>query len=295
MESAGGAEEQDPYDEQLFNMPCKFSSLLMITVQVNQAKLQMEVDTGASASIISYDTFMEGWPALQTVLSNHTAVFADELGCVKGVKAKIYVNPEARPRFCKPRSVPFAFREKVNKELERLEKSGVIEPVQHADWAAPIVPKLKKDGSVRICGDYKLTVNQAAKTDSFPLPRIDDLFASLAGGQAFSKLDLAHAYLQLELNGESKKLVTINTQKGLFQYNRLPFGVSAAPSIFQRTIEGVLQGIPNVCVYLDDILITGKTNSEHLMNLHAVLTRLEEAGMRLKRKKCSFLLHTQSA
>ena len=334
------------------------------TVQVNQVKLQMEVDTGASASIISYDTFMEGWPALQrsqlhqshkklrtytgeelmvegqlmvevvygdqrkelpllvvagrgpslmgrdwllhirldwqsihsleavsitslqTVLSNHTAVFADNLGCVKGVKAKIYVDPEARPRFCKPRSVPFAFREKVNKELERLEKTGVIEPVQHADWAAPIVPVLKKDGSVRICGDYKLTVNQAAKTDSFPLPRIDDLFASPAGGQAFSKLDLAHAYLQLELNGESKKLVTINTQKGLFQYNRLPFGVSAAPSIFQRTIEGVLQGIPNVCVYLDDILITGKTNSEHLMNLHAVLTRLEEAGMRLKRKKC---------
>ena len=91
-----------------------------------------------------------------------------------------------------------------------------------------------------------------------------------------------HIYLQLELDDESKKLVTINTQKGLFQYNRLPFGVSAAPSIFQRTIEGVLQGIPNVYVYLDDILITGKTNGEHLMNLHAVLTRLEEAGMRLK-------------
>ena len=142
---------------------------------------------------------------------------------------------------------------------------------------------MKQDGSVRICGDYKLTVNQAAKTDSFPLPRIDDLFASLDGGQAFSKLDLAHAYLQLELDDESKKLVTINTQKGLFQYNRLPFGVSEAPSNFQRTIEGVLQGIPNVCVYLDDIVITRKTNSEHL-------TRLEEARMWLKRKKCSFLL-----
>ena len=125
-------------------------------------------------------------------------MFADELGCVKGVKAKIYVDPEARPMFCKPRSVPFAFRKKVNEELERLEKTGVIETVQHGDWAAPIVPVLNKDGSVRICGDYKLTVNQAAKTDSFPLPRIDDLFASLAGGQAFSKLDLAHAYLQLE-------------------------------------------------------------------------------------------------
>ena len=216
-------------------------------------------------------------------------MFTDELGCVKGIKAKIYVDPEARLRFCKPRTVPFAFREKVNKELECLEKTGVIEPVQHADWAAPIVLVLKQDGSVRICGDYKLTVNQAAKTDSFSLPRIDDLFASLAGGQAFSKLDLAQAYLQLKLDDESKKLVTINNQKGLFQYNRLPFGVSAAPSIYQRTIDGVLQGIPNVCVNLDDILITGKTNSEHLMNLNAVLTRLEEAGMRLKRKKCSFL------
>ena len=141
----------------------------------------------------------------------------------------------------------------MNKELERLEKIGVIEPVQHADWAAPIVTVLKQDGSVHICGDYKLTVNQAAKTDSFPLPRIDDLFASLAGGQASSKLDLAHAYLQLELDDESKKLVTINIQKGLFQYNRLSFDVSAASSIFQRTIEGVLQGISNMCVYLDDI------------------------------------------
>ena len=91
-------------------------------------------------------------------------MFADELGCIKGIKAKIYVDPEARPRFCKPRTVPFEFREKVNKELERLEKTGVIEPVQHADWAAPIVTVLKQDGSVRICGDYKLTVNQAAKT-----------------------------------------------------------------------------------------------------------------------------------
>ena len=149
---------------------------------------------------------------------------------------------------------------------------------------------LKQDGSVRICGDYKVTVNQAAKTDSFPLPRIDDLFASLAGGKAFSKLDLAHAYQQLELDDDSKKLVVINTQKGLYRYNRLPFGVSAAPAIFQRTTKGVLQGIPSVCVYLDDILITGRTGADHLRNLDAVLTRLEEAGMRLKWKKCSFML-----
>ena len=114
--------------------------------------------------------------SLQTVLSNHTSVFADELGCAKGVNAKIYVDPEARPRFCKPKTVPFVFRKKVNKELECLKKTGVIEPVQHADWAVPIVPVLKQNGLVRICGNYKLTVNQAVRTDSFPLPRIYDLF-----------------------------------------------------------------------------------------------------------------------
>ena len=81
------------------------------------------------------------------------------------------MNSTARPRFCKPRTVPYALRAKVNQELERLEKAGVIKPVQFADWAAPIVPVLKPDldGSVRLCGDYKITVDQAAKPDSHRL------------------------------------------------------------------------------------------------------------------------------
>ena len=214
---------------------------------------------------------------LKRILNNHSPVFTKELERLKGVQAKIHIEPDATPIFKGPRSIPFALRPKVHAELERLVKAGVIEPVQFSDWAAQIVPVMKPDGSVRICGDYKVTVNQVAEPDSYPIPWIDYLFASLAGGQTFSKLDLAHAYQQVELEENSKKLTVINTPKGLFQYNRLPFGVSAAPAIFQRTIEGVLQGIPNVCVYLDDILITGKTETEDLRNLDAVLTRLEEA------------------
>ena len=102
----------------------------------------------------------------------------------------------------------------------------------YSDWAAPMIPVLQKDGTVRICGDYKHTVNQAAKIDSFPLPKISNLFASLAGGRTFSKLNLANAYLQIPLDEASQKLVTINTHRGLYKYNRLPFGVSAAPLIF---------------------------------------------------------------
>ena len=112
----------------------------------------------------------------------------------------------------------------------------------------------------------------------------------MAGGKSFTKLDLAHAYTQIPLDELSKQYVTINTHKGLFRYNRLPFGVSAAPSIFQRTMEGLLQGIPYVSIYLDDILITGTSDEEHLATLDKVLSRLEEAGLRLKRSKCAFML-----
>ena len=107
-------------------------------------------------------------------------------------------------------------------------------------------------------------------------------------------LDLSHAYLQIPLDEASRRYVTINTHKGVFEYYRLPFGVASAPSIFQRVMENLLQGIPRVCVYLDDILVTGAIEEEHLANLAQVLQRLETAGMRLKCQKCAFLLPSVS-
>ena len=227
---------------------------------------------------------------LQSVLDRYPDVFKDDLGTVKGLKAKIHVDPEATPLYHKARSVPLALKEKIETELERLQVQGIIEPVQFSKWAAPIVPVIKSDRSVRICGDYKVTVNRVAKLDKYPLPLIDDLFASLAGGKRFTKLDLSHAYQQIELDEQSRQYVTISTHKGLFRYNRLPFGVASAPSIFHRTMENLLQGIPGVCVYIDDILITGHTDEEHLEHLDEVLRRLAEAGMRLKKGRCAYLL-----
>ena len=177
---------------------------------------------------------------LANVLDQHADVFAEGLGTARGITAKIHVDPQAPPRFCKARPIPYALRDKVTRELERLEKASIIEPVEFADWAAPVVPVMKKDGSIRLCGDYKLTVNRAAKVDKYPLPRIEDLFTALAGGTSFTKLDLAHAYQQIPLDADSRKFVTINTLKGLFQYTRLPFGVSSAPALFQRAMENLL-------------------------------------------------------
>ena len=226
---------------------------------------------------------------LKEILKNHGGVFQSGLGTLKDIKAAIHIDESVSPTYCKARTVPYAMRQKVEHELQRLEEDKIIEPIQYSEWAAPIVPVLKPDKSVRICGDYKLTVNKAAKTDKYPIPKAEDIFATLAGGEKFSKLDLTHAYQQVHLDDKSKEYVVINTHKGLYRYNRLPFGVSSAPGIFQRIMENLLQGIPHVAVYLDDVLITGSNDDEHLKTLNLVLSKLESAGLRLKRDKCEFM------
>ena len=97
----------------------------------------------------------------------------------------------------------------------------MIEPVNHSEWAAPIVPVPKADGTVRICGDYKVTINPILEIDQYPLLRPEDLFSTLSGGQKFTKMDLSHAYQQILLDEESCHLVTVNTHRGLYRYNRL--------------------------------------------------------------------------
>ena len=101
----------------------------------------------------------------------------------------------------------------------------------------------KEDQSVRICGDFKVTINPVLQVDQFPLPKPEDLFATLAGGTKFTKLDLSHAYLQVLLNPQSRQYFTVNTHQRLYRYNCLPFGVASAPAVFQETMEKVLQGL----------------------------------------------------
>ena len=119
----------------------------------------------------------------------YSDVFKDELGCLKGMPVKLLVHENAKPKFFKPRPVPILLKDKVTKELEDLQAKGIISPVQSSPWAAPVVPVLKKNGKVRLCGDYKITYNQAAPTETYPLPRIEELYAKMSGGKLFTKLD----------------------------------------------------------------------------------------------------------
>lgn len=140
------------------------------------------------------------------------------MGTVSQFQATLHVKPDALPKFFKPRPVLFAIKAAVEKELD---SSGVITkvPVPHSNWATPIIPVPKKNGRFRICGDFKAIINQALEVDQYPLPKPEDLFATLAGGEKFTKLDLSQAYQQLTLDDKSKIFVTINTHRGLYYYN----------------------------------------------------------------------------
>uniref|UniRef100_A0A3B3C7M6 Gypsy retrotransposon integrase-like protein 1 n=1 Tax=Oryzias melastigma TaxID=30732 RepID=A0A3B3C7M6_ORYME len=229
-----------------------------------------------------------GAEPLQEILKKYPKVFDGKLGSMKDIMVKLAVKPGSTPKCLKARPVPYAIKTKVEAELDRLVENGVLEPVRTSEWATPIVPIMKKDGTPRICGDFKVTVNPVLITEQYPLPLIDDLFSGLAGGQKFSKIDLSQAYLQMHVDPESQELLTIVTHKGLYRHKRLPFGITSAPALFQRAMDHILSGLTGVQCYLDDLLITGPDERTHLKNLDAVFQRLENYGLKVQKDKCEF-------
>lgn len=226
--------------------------------------------------------------AVAELCSKYSDLFKSDLGHIKGEVARLHLKENARPCFLKARPVAFALKSKVESELKQMEAMGIITPVETSEFATPVVPVVKKNGQIRLCGDYKVTINPLLETVKYPLPRIDDLLADLAGGKHFSRIDLRRAYQQVEVDEDSKKYLTINTHLGLYNVNRLPFGITPAPAIFQKVMDSMLKSLPGVSCYLDDILVTGRTEEEHLRNLEGVLKTLLERGVRVQRDKCDF-------
>ena len=159
---------------------------------------------------------------------------------------------------------------KVEQELDRLIENGILTKVETNDRATPIVP-----------------ITYTMDIDQYPLPKVEDIFASLGGGEKFTKLDLKNVYFQIKVR--KVEYLTINTHKGLLLYNRLVFGISSAPAIWLQTVEQILQGLDCVKCILDDMIITGKRNEDHLADLDQVPERVDKYGLRLNVAKCAFL------
>jgi len=226
---------------------------------------------------------------LKELLEKYSNVTSEEFTPIKKIKVHLNMKSKAQPVFLRSRQVPFQIKNKVENELERMVQAGILNPVEASKWATPIVPVLKRDGSIRICGDFSVTVNPCIVVDEHPLPTHDELFAKMAGCRYFSKIDLKQAYLQLELEKEAKKILTLNTSKGLYECNRLMYGVASAPAVWQRTIENILKNIPGVSIFLDDIKIATENEEKHFEILELVLSRLSEFNVRINFDKCAFL------
>lgn len=224
--------------------------------------------------------------AVEHLKSQYADVFTDRLGlCIK-TKVTLYKKPDAKPVFRPKRPVSFAALPIIDQELQRLESLNIISPVDFSECAAPIVVVHKANGLVRICADYSTGLNAALETNNFPLPLPDEIFAKMANGKIFSHIDLSDAYLQVPVDEESSKLLTINTHRGLFRFNRLAPGVKSAPGDFQRIMSAMVDDLPGSAAYMDDIIISGQNEAEHEKNLHSVLKRIREYGFNLRFNKC---------
>ena len=226
---------------------------------------------------------------LKVLIRKYEGLFAEsdkELGHTNLVKHRINTG-NAQPVKEPPRRAPVHLRQEVDKNIDDMLKKGVIEP-SNSPWASGVVLVKKKDGSYRFCVDYR-RLNKVTVKDAYPLPRIDDSLEQLAGSAWFSTLDLCSGYWQVEMHPDDSYKTAFATRRGLFQFKVMPFGLCCAPSTFERLMETVLAGLQwDIClVYLDDVIVAGKTFSDMLVNLDRVFERLGSAGLKLKAKKCS--------
>ena len=221
------------------------------------------------------------------LISKYSNIVSDELSPIKNFEAKLHLKQGAKPIFIKARQVPFSVMPLVEAELDFLVANDILEKVDTSEFATPIVPVLKKNNRVRICGDFSVTVNKLIEKDEHPLSTIEKLLIKLSGGLYFSKIDLKQAFLQMKVDAESSKLLTLSTHRGLYRAKRLMPGVESGPANWQRYIESLLADL-NVSVLLDDIVYSSATPEEHLRKTEQVLKRLSVNNIKINLEKCEF-------
>uniref|UniRef100_A0A914I8I2 RNA-directed DNA polymerase n=1 Tax=Globodera rostochiensis TaxID=31243 RepID=A0A914I8I2_GLORO len=239
-------------EQDLLGLPW-IEQLEIIPTEILFQEVRTKARCNPSKTASQHPTNVNDAQSLIAVLqSDFSEVFSSDLGRCTKAKAHLILKPDAKPVYCKARPVPHGATDAVNDELDRLLKIGAIKPIEFSHWAAPILAVKKKNGKTRVCIDFSTGLNNALELNRHPLPRPENIYAALNGAAYFSNLDLRDAYLQMELDTESQQLCALNTHRGLFQCQRLPFGVKSAPSIFQHLMDQICAGIPGVFAYLDD-------------------------------------------
>ena len=224
------------------------------------------------------------------LLQAHKNVFSmndEDIGLAAVTEHRINLNNDA-PIYQPHRRFPKPLSEELERQCKELTDADIIEP-SISPWSSPIVPVRKKDGTIRMCVDYR-RLNSVTIPDKFPIPNLLDSIFGLSGTKFFTKLDLIRGYYQLPVEESSRPYTAFSTTRGHWQFKRLSFGLRNAPSAFQREIQAVLHSFPSnkVIVYIDDILILGSSWEEHLDLVGKVLQTLENYGIKIKASKCQW-------
>lgn len=226
---------------------------------------------------------------LKSMLDTYRSIFMAhkfDLGFTDIVKHRI--QTESAPIYLNPRRQPMHIEDLIDEMIKLMLDHDVIRPCR-SPWNSPLVAAKKKDGSLRLCVDFR-QLNSVTKRESFPMPDIQSLLDSLAGSNVFSSIDIGQAYYQVALDTDAQEMTAFSTKAGQFCYNRLPFGLTSAPATFQSLMHVIFEDLlfKGVIVYLDDILIYGKSREEHNGILEKVFQRILKAGFRINPDKCQF-------
>ena len=221
---------------------------------------------------------------LTALISQFDSTFSDVPGRADVDPYTIEVLDKT-PIRTRPYQIPFKLHRKVVKELQEMEAAGFIEP-STSPYCSPMVV-VEKGDKIRLCGDYR-RLNAVVKFEAEPMANQEAIFSRLAQARIFSKLDLSKGFFQIPLDPSSRAYTAFATPLGLKQYRVVPFGLTTSPAVFNRVMRGILNGIPGVEVFVDDILIHSSTWQAHLETISLVLGKLSETGLTVKPSKCEF-------
>ncbi|KAL4152656.1 hypothetical protein QTP88_000489 [Uroleucon formosanum] len=239
----------------------------------------------------------EEYDSLMTICKQFSDIFhleGDKLSCTNAVYHEINVNPATQPINERPYRLPYKHKQEIDKQIQKLQEDDIIAP-SRSPWNAPLLVVPKKptvDGTAqyRVCVDFR-KLNQVSVGDAFPLPNITEILDQLGKSKYYSTLDLSQGYHQVPMHPDHQSKTAFSTDKGHFEFLRVPFGLKGAPETFQRLMNTVLTGLNGLkaFVYLDDIIIYALNITDHSKKLEEVFKKLREFNLKLNPSKCSFM------